>query len=43
MEFSWDENKRLQNLEKHQVDFQDVVSFWDNPMIVLEDDRQHCS
>lgn len=39
MEFTWDENKRKQNIDKHNVDFRDVVFFWDNTMLVLEDER----
>jgi uncharacterized DUF497 family protein len=29
MEFEWDEDKRLANLDKHGVDFLDACGIWD--------------
>ena len=31
MKFEWDEEKRQANLEKHDVDFRDVASVFQNP------------
>ena len=34
MKLFWDEHKRLANLEKHSLDFSDVVNFgWDDAII----------
>ena len=35
MEFEWDEAKRLVVLEKHRVDFADVMLIFDGPHIIL--------
>ena len=41
MEFEWDENKRLINLEKHGIDFLDAVMvFEDKRKITLTDNRK---
>ena len=38
MDFKWDENKRLSNLLKHQIDFADAVGvFYDSWAITIED------
>jgi uncharacterized DUF497 family protein len=29
IEFEWDEAKRLSNIEKHEVDFEDAAAFFD--------------
>lgn len=34
--FSWDENKRLINLEKHKIDFRLAIRIFAGPVIVLE-------
>lgn len=39
MEFEWDENKNLENIRKHRIDFNDVVEIFSGPMIVNIDDR----
>jgi uncharacterized DUF497 family protein len=31
MEFEWDEDKRLANLEKHGIDFAIVSALWNAP------------
>jgi uncharacterized DUF497 family protein len=33
MEFEWDENKRLANVEKHDIDFIDARTIWDRPVL----------
>lgn len=39
--FEWDENKRKINLEKHGIDFIDVISIFDDPdRIELEDNKK---
>ena len=40
MVFEWDENKRLSNLKKHGIDFQDVEQFFDSNPICFQDDRK---
>jgi uncharacterized DUF497 family protein len=33
-EYEWDEDKRISNLKKHALDFQDIIHFvWDNALI----------
>jgi uncharacterized DUF497 family protein len=39
MEFEWDENKNLENIRIHGIDFNDVVAVFRGPMIVYFDDR----
>ncbi len=39
MIFEWDEQKRLINLEKHGIDFADVIRLFDNWRHTIEDDR----
>ena len=38
--FEWDENKRLENLEKHGVDFIRAAVIFDGPVIEDIDDRE---
>jgi uncharacterized DUF497 family protein len=39
MKFEWDENKNLENIKKHGVDFNDVKDiFNDENLLVAEDD-----
>ena len=40
MHFDWDENKRILNLEKHGIDFQDAETFFNSNPICFEDNRQ---
>jgi uncharacterized DUF497 family protein len=37
MIFVWDEHKRLNNLDKHGIDFVDVFEAFDAPMVTAED------
>lgn len=36
MQFQWDENKRLKNIERHHLDFLDSDILFDGPLIVGE-------
>lgn len=33
MDFEWDEEKRLANIEKHGIDFVDAVAIFGNPHV----------
>ena len=39
MKLEWDENKRIENLKKHGLDFADAPRLLEGIHIVLEDDR----
>jgi len=39
MKFEWDENKRLINLQRHGIDFADVLQVFDNERRTIIDDR----
>jgi uncharacterized DUF497 family protein len=39
MKFEWDENKNLENIRTHGIDFNDVVAVFHGPMIVNFDNR----
>jgi uncharacterized DUF497 family protein len=38
--FEWDENKRRRNLERHGVDFADILPLFGQEAIIFEDDRK---
>jgi len=40
MAFEWDENKRLSNLEKHSIDFQDAELFFESNPSCFKDCRK---
>ncbi len=40
MEFEWDENKRAENIIKHDLDFADAWQILDAPMLVDIDSRE---
>ena len=40
MSFEWDENKRAENVGKHELDFADAWQIFDAPMLVDIDDRE---
>ena len=40
MGFEWDEEKRLSNIEYHQVDFRVAVRIFRNPVIEAPDERE---
>jgi hypothetical protein len=37
--FTWDERKRLRNLEVHGLDFADAKRVFHGPTVTIEDDR----
>jgi hypothetical protein len=37
---TWDEPKRRANLQKHKIDFADLESVFDNPMVSVDDARE---
>lgn len=39
MEFEWDEEKRLANLDKHGTDFLNVEEVFDGDIVTVEDDH----
>ncbi|NOX26888.1 MAG: BrnT family toxin [Gammaproteobacteria bacterium] len=40
MKFEWDEAKNAVNLQKHGIDFADVVEIFDGVMLVQRDERE---
>lgn len=38
-QFEWDENKNRININKHGIDFSNVVAVFDNPYLERIDDR----
>lgn len=40
MDFEWDENKNVENITKHGLDFNDVWQVFDAPMLVNIDNRE---
>jgi uncharacterized protein len=41
MKFEWDESKRISNLEKHGISFEEAKTIFDNPLAVIFDDPYH--
>ncbi len=39
MQFEWDENKRLINIRRHTIDFNDAVVIFDGDIVTVEDNR----
>lgn len=39
MEFEWDEEKNLANIQKHHIDFSDVEDMFNHPLLTFRDDR----
>ena len=39
MKFEWDENKRISNLAKHRLDFQDAHLVFNDESFFVEDER----
>lgn len=39
MRFTWDENRRLANLDRHGLDFVDAAQVFAGPLILFEDAR----
>ncbi len=40
MQFEWDEAKNQINIDKHGIDFVDVVDIFNHPMLTLLDERE---
>ena len=40
MRFEWDENKRVENIRKHELDFADAWQIFDAPSLVNVDNRK---
>ena len=38
-DFEWDEDKRVENIRKHGIDFVDVSSVFDGDTVMVEDAR----
>jgi hypothetical protein len=41
MKFEWDESKKISNLEKHEISFEEAKTVFDNPLAAIFDDPQH--
>ncbi|BAZ12585.1 hypothetical protein NIES4071_44160 [Calothrix sp. NIES-4071] len=41
MEFEWDENKAIRNLEKHGVSFDEAKTVFDDPVYLIFPDPDH--
>lgn len=39
MKFDWDKNKNAINIQKHGIDFADVVDIFNHPMLTMVDNR----
>ncbi len=39
MEFEWDEQKRVSNLGKHGIDFEDAIGIFQGPVLENRSDR----
>lgn len=39
MKFEWNEDKNKLNIRKHGIDFKDVSDLFNQPMLVLQDNR----
>jgi len=40
VKFDWDENKNKGNIQKHGIDFRDVIEMFNTPMLTHLDTRQ---
>ncbi|HYE53174.1 MAG TPA: BrnT family toxin [Azospirillaceae bacterium] len=40
MDFEWDDAKRLVNLRKHGVDFEDAIRIWEGAVLEAPDRRR---
>jgi uncharacterized protein len=41
VKFEWDENKRTENIHKHELDFADTWQIFEAPMLVAIDNREN--
>ena len=37
--YEWDARKRLQNIERHGIDFEDVTRVFEGPILTVQSDR----
>ena len=40
-DFEWDENKRLTNIEKHGIDFEDAIGIWEGDVVEVPSRGRH--
>ncbi|WP_020585472.1 BrnT family toxin [Desulfobacter curvatus] len=40
LEFEWDEGKRLENIKKHKIDFEEAIEIFFGPTVTKLDTRQ---
>ena len=40
MKYTWDENKRQSNIQKHGLDFADAENVFSGPVVLFEDNRE---
>lgn len=40
MMFEWDDHKNNINIQKHGIDFNDVIDIFNHPMLTMEDTRE---
>jgi hypothetical protein len=43
MKFEWDPQKAINNLQKHQVDFDEASTIFDDPLFITFLDEEHSS
>ena len=41
MEFEWDSEKNIENIEKHGVSFEEATEAWNDPQRVIRLDEEH--
>ena len=41
MTFEWDDEKNQANIRKHRIDFADIPSLFDGPMLIAHDTRRN--
>ena len=41
LDFEWDENKRLANIEKHGIDFEDAIGIWEGDVVEVPSRGQY--
>ncbi len=41
LDFEWDENKRLTNIEKHGIDFEDAIGIWEGDVVEVPSRSQY--
>lgn len=41
LQFEWDANKAIKNIEKHQVSFEEAATVFDDPLFITFVDEEH--